>query len=74
MYSDRRNRKEGKIASSDAFEIFGGAMIGLCFPPARNALAVAEIFNNLFHAFLRNLDLMSDLRTNAVKFMWCCEF
>src|SRR5207247_3042622 len=74
MHADGRKRQVGKIKCPDFLQFFAASLVCLKFPPARNALTFPQILDNFLDGFLGNAHLLSNLRTNPIKFGWYCQF
>src|SRR5260370_42650078 len=55
------------VGGFDFRQLLAVALVDLCFPPARNVVALAVLIDVLLDRFLGNREFFGDLCANAVK-------
>src|SRR5579863_4655287 len=74
MNTDRRYRKIWLVGSFNFRQFLAVAFIDLCFPPARNVIAIAEILDDFLDRLLGNGEFCGNLRANPIKLLGSRQF
>src|SRR5258708_34704949 len=74
VHANGWQRQEEFIDFLDLLQLFGITLIGLHFPPARYALAIAQLLDNPLDGFFRYAQFLRYLCANTIELSGYCQF